>query len=108
MNRLVLLALIACLLNCVACGDIFVRGAINSGVQSSSGTVSIVQLNASSSGGVTITIITLMENNGATTLHFCGDQRPLFPLSQQIQVSFRPGTPCANVLAVNIVAVMQS
>ncbi len=107
MNRLVLVALIACLLSCVACGDIFVRGAINSGVQSTSGTVSIVQLNANSSSGVTITIITLMENNTANTLNFCGDQRPLFPLSHQIQVSFRPGTPCASVLTVNVVAVMQ-
>jgi len=107
MNRLVLLALVTCLLSCVACGDIFVRGAINPGVQSTSGTVSIVQLNASSGSGVTITVITLMESNGASTLNFCGDQRALFPMSQQVQVSFRPGTPCANVLTVSVVAVMQ-
>ncbi len=107
MNRLVLLAMLACLVTSVSCGNIFVRGAINAGVQSTSGTVSIVQLNASSGSGVTITVITLMENNGASTLQFCGDQRALFPLSNQVQVSFRPGTPCASVLTVNVVAVMQ-
>jgi hypothetical protein len=107
MDRLVLVALVACLLSCVACGDIFVRGAINPGVQFTSGTVSIVQLNASSGSGVTITIITLMENNAASTLQLCGDQRALFPLSDQVQVSFRPGTTCASVLTVNVVAVMQ-
>ena len=51
MNRLVLLAVFAVLLSCVACGDIFVRGAINPGFQSTSGTVSVVQLSASSGSG---------------------------------------------------------
>jgi hypothetical protein len=107
MNRLVLLAIFAVLLSCVACGDIFVRGAINPGFQSTTGTVSVVQLSASSGSGVTITIITLMENNAASTLNFCGDQRTLFPLEQQVQINFRPGSPCASVLAVNVIAVMQ-
>jgi len=107
MNRLVLLAVFAVLLSCIACGDIFVRGVINPGFQSTSGTVSIVQLNASSGSGVTITIITLLENNAASTLNFCGDQRALFPLEQQVQVNFRLGSLCASVLAVNVIAVMQ-
>ena len=107
MNRLVLLVLLACLITSVSCGDIFVRGAINPGMQTSSGLVSIVQINASSGDGVSVTIITLTENNTANTFQFCGDQRALFPLAQQVQVSFRPGTPCANVLSVNVVAGMQ-
>lgn len=104
MNRLpFVLLLTTCLVVHVACGDIFVRGAINPGIQSTTGTISIVQLNAGTDG-VSITVITLTENNTANTLNFCGDQRSLFPVRQQVQISFRPGTPCASVLTVSVVA----
>ena len=84
-----------------SCGNVFVRGAINPGSQFANGTVSIVQF-SSGSGGVSITIITLTNNSMANTLNFCGDQRPLFPANQQVQVSFMPGTPCDNVLSVHL------
>ena len=106
MNRLLstlsLGLLMACLLTTVSCGDIFVRGAINPGTQSLNGMVSVVQFSADS-GGVAITIITLTSNGMANTLNFCGDQRSLFPSQSQVQVSFTPGTPCANVLAVHLI-----
>ena len=106
MDRLLLPAvslalLIVCVLITVSCGNVFVRGAINPGMQSASGTVSIVQFGGNSSG-VSITIITLTSNGMASTLHFCGDQRPLFPANSQVQVSFMPGTPCDSVLAVHL------
>lgn len=107
MNRLVLVGLLACLVTSVSCGDVFVRGAINPGMQTSSGLVSIVQINANLGDGVSVTIITLTESNTANTFQFCGDQRALFPLAKQVQVSFRPGTPCASVVSVNLVAGMQ-
>ena len=84
----------------VACGDIFVRGAINTGTQS--GTVSIVQFSASSGDGVSVTIVTLTGNNVPSTLSFCGDQRTLFPLEKQVQINFKPGPACATVLTVTL------
>ena len=106
MKRLLFVALlvallIGCVLVTVSCGNVFVRGAINPGSQSTNGTVSIVQF-STGSGGVSITIVTLTGLGAANTLNFCGDQRPLFPANQQVQVSFMPGTPCDNVLSVHL------
>ena len=100
MNRLLVLLVVACLLTSVSCGDIFVRGAINPGSQSATGTVSIVQFSAGTGSGVSITIITLAGNGMASTFSFCGDQRTQFPVDRQVQVSFMPGTPCASLVAV--------
>jgi len=101
LNRLLLLVLIALLLTTVSCGDIFIRGAINPGTQSVNGVVSIVQFSADS-GGVSITIITLTGSGMNHTLNLCGDQRDLFPVDGDVRVSFKPGTPCASVLSVNL------
>jgi hypothetical protein len=102
LNRLLLLVLvIAYLLTTVSCGDIFIRGAINTGTQSTNGVVSIVEFSADS-GGVSITIITLIGIGVDHTLNFCGDQRDLFPVDREVRVNFRPGTPCASVLSVNL------
>lgn len=102
MHRLLLvLFVIATLLNTVSCGDIFVRGAINTGTQSANGVVSIVQFSADSSG-VSITIITLTGSGMDHTLNFCGDQRDLFPVDREVRVNFKPGAPCASVLSVNL------
>jgi hypothetical protein len=106
MKRLLLVALFLALLiggvlATVSCGNVFVRGAINTGSQSATGTVSIVQF-SSDSGGVSITIITLSSSGMANTLNFCGDQRLLFPANQRVQVSFMPGTPCDSVLSVHL------
>lgn len=102
MNRLLVVLVLACLLTTVSCGDIFVSGAINPGTQSAAGTVSIVQFSASSGSGVSVTIITLTGNSTANTLNFCGDQRTLFPVNKQVQITFTPGQPCATVLAVTL------
>jgi hypothetical protein len=99
LNRLLVFLVLACLLTSVSCGDIFVRGAINPGTQSATGTVSIVQFSAGTGTGVSITIITLAGNGMASTFSFCGDQRTQFPVDRQVQVSFMPGTPCASVVA---------
>jgi hypothetical protein len=104
MNRLPLFLSIALLLVMTllgaSCGNVFVRGAINPGAQSVNGTVSIVELSVD--GGVSITIITFSSSGMANTLNFCGDQRSQFPANRQVQVSFTPGKPCDNVLAVHL------
>lgn len=101
MNRLLVCLVVSLLLTSVSCGDIFVRGAINTGAQSADGTVSVVQFSAASDGGVSITIITLIGSGMADTLNFCGDQRAQFPVDARVQVSFMPGKTCASVLAVH-------
>ena len=102
MHRLLFLTLIVTLLlTTVSCGDIFVRGAINPGAQSVNGMVSIVHLNVDS-GDVSITIITLTGSGLDHTLNFCVDQRALFPVDRKVSVNFKPGTPCASVLSVNL------
>lgn len=100
MNRLLVVLVVACLLTTISCGDVFLRGAINPGTQTTTGTISIVQFSASSGNGVSITIITLTGNSVASTLSFCGDQRTLFPLDRQVQINFTPGQACATVLTV--------
>jgi hypothetical protein len=93
--------IVACLVTTVSCGDIFVRGAINTGTQSANGIVSIVHLNVDSVG-VSITIITLAGSSQGHTLNFCGDQTALFPVEREVSVNFKPGNPCASVLSVNL------
>lgn len=101
MNRLLfLVVVIALLLPTVSCGDIFVRGAINPGTQSVNGMVSIVRFSVD--GAVSITIITLTGSGMNHTLNLCGDQRDLFPVDRDVRVNFKPGTPCASVLSVNL------
>jgi hypothetical protein len=54
------------------------------------------------SGGVFIRIITLTGSGMNHTLNLCGDQRERFPVDRDVRVNFKPGTPCASVLAVNL------
>jgi hypothetical protein len=97
-NRLLIFLAVACLLPSVSCGDIFVRGAINT--QSASGLVTIVQFSADSGDGVSITVITLTFNGTASTHSFCGDQRTQFPLNRDVRVNFTPGNSCDSVVTV--------
>ncbi|MGC2197094.1 MAG: hypothetical protein WA628_20625 [Terriglobales bacterium] len=71
MNRLLVFLVVVWLVTTVSCGDIFLRGAINPGTQSASGVVSIVQFNATTGDGVSITIITLTGSSTASTFQFC-------------------------------------
>jgi hypothetical protein len=102
-NRLLVALVLAGALAAVSCGDVFVRGAINPGTQSTTGTISIVQFSASTGGGVSVTIITLTGNSVPNTLSFCGDQRSLFPVDKQVQINFTPGQTCATVLTVSVI-----
>jgi hypothetical protein len=88
------------MLSC-SCGDIFVRGALNTGSQTAIGTVSIVRFTITGAG-TTITVVTLLQQGTAQTLNFCGDQRSRFPLDQPVQVTFTPGATCGSVIAITI------
>ncbi len=97
--------LLSLLLFSTGCGNVFVRGAIESG-STIQGSVSIVQLGNAlngTEGTVQVTFVTLLQNGTSSTIGFCGDQSALFPLDQTVRINFNPGQPCATVIVVVIV-----
>jgi hypothetical protein len=92
--------ILALLLLSIGCGDVFIRGAIETG-STIRGAVSIVRLDTD--GTIQVTFVTLAQNGISSTIVFCGDQSALFPLDQTVLVRFNPGQPCATVIAVVIV-----
>jgi hypothetical protein len=86
------------------CGNVFLRGAIETG-STIQGSVSIVQLGNTLNGRETVqvTFVTLLQNSISSTIGFCGDQNTLFPLNQTVRVNFNPGQTCATVIVVVIV-----
>jgi hypothetical protein len=86
------------------CGNVFVRGAIETG-STIQGFVTVVQLGNTLNGmeTVQVTFVTLLQNSTSSTVGFCGDQSVLFPLDQTVRVNFNPGHPCATVIVVVIV-----
>ena len=100
---------LACLLALVllipGCGNVFVRGSWNGGQQTVSGIVSVVQLAVVVNGNnvsTQVTVVTLTNNFGSSTVSFCGDQRTRFPLNEVAQATFLPGQPCSDLFNVVI------
>lgn len=91
---------LALLLLSTGCGNVFIRGAIETG-SAIQGSVSIVQLETV--GSIQVTLVTLLQNGEAFTIGFCGDQSALFPLDRTVRVDFNPGQRCATVIVVAIV-----
>jgi len=87
------------------CGNVFVRANWSGGNQTVSGAVSIVQLTVVTDGNnvsTQVTVVTLVNNLGASNFTFCGDQRSQFPPDRNAQATFTPGEPCSTLLAVVI------
>lgn len=100
-----LACLLALLLLILGCGNVFVRGSWNGGTQTVSGIVSIVQLTVVVDGdnvSTQVTVVTLNNNFGSSTVSFCGDQRAQFPLNDFAQATFMPGQPCSDLFNVVI------
>jgi len=88
-----------------ACGNVFVRANWNGGNQTVSGVVSVVQLTVVIDGNnvsTQVTVVTLLDNLGASNFIFCGDQLTQFPPNRFAQATFTPGQPCSTLLAVVI------
>ncbi|HYU45557.1 MAG TPA: hypothetical protein VEK84_05195 [Terriglobales bacterium] len=99
-----LACLLALLLPIPGCGNVFVSGFFN-GAQTVNGVVSIVQVTVVIDGNnvsTQVTIVTLTNTFGNSTVSFCGDQRTRFPLNDFIQATFMPGQPCADLVNVVI------
>jgi hypothetical protein len=104
MKRLLSLVVLSSLL-LSGCGAVFVGGALNGNTVTASGTVSIVHLTFASDGNggsVTITVVTLLQTDGAQTLTFCGSQVSQFPMQAFVTTSFTSGSTCSNLLTVTI------
>ena len=105
MQRFLAPVLIGFLLVMSGCGNVFIRGDINTG-ETMTGSVTFVQLGnvVNGTGGtVQVTFVTFLQNGFSSTIGFCQNQTALFPLDQTVRVNFNPGEPCANLLVVVIV-----
>jgi hypothetical protein len=100
-----LACLLALILLTPGCGNVFVRGSWNGGTQTVSGVVSVVQWTVVVSGTnilTEVTMVTLTNNFGSSTMSFCGDQRAQFPLNCFARATFFPGQPCSDLFNVVI------
>ncbi len=98
-------SLLSLVLLASGCGNVFVRANWNGGNQTVSGIVSIVLVTVvidSNNVATQVTIVTLLENPGASNFTFCGDQSTRFPPNQFAQATFAPGQPCSTLLTVVI------
>src|SRR6476661_1259089 len=95
-----------CLLVFLAgCGNIFIRGAINTGSSSVTGMVGVVQLSAvigDDGTKVQVTFVTFLQDGVSSTIGFCGDERGRFPLQQSVRANFTPGQTCASIITIVI------
>lgn len=95
------------LMSCEGVSVGFVSNPSGGAVQSITGTVSATSLQYyhDPSGTTTFTSVTFVDSLGtSTTMNFCGDQRPLFPLDQTVRADFRAGFVCAGLVQVVSVA----
>jgi hypothetical protein len=68
-----------------------------------SGLVTFVQFTAILDGGgtlVNVTVVTLQQTGVPQTFTFCGSQSSMFPLNQNMRVSFVPAATCGTIVAV--------
>ena len=100
-----LASLLSLVLLVSGCGNVFVRANSNGGSQTATGVVSTVQFTVVIDGdnvATPVTIVTLLDNMGASNLTFCGDQRTQFPPDRFAEATFTHGQPCATLLRVVI------
>jgi len=80
------------------CGNIFVRGVIQPGISTVNGFVIVVQITVVN--GTSVTFVTFLSNGTSSTLGFCGDQRPRFPMNQNVRTEFNPGQTCNSIVTI--------
>ena len=100
MQRLLAALLVVVLVfSSIGCENVFIGGAIRPGTTSVDGFVSILQI-STVDGTTTVTFVTLLSNGTSSTFGFCGDQRPRFPMNQNVRAEFNPGTPCNSIVTI--------
>jgi hypothetical protein len=87
---------------CAGCGNTFFGGAIQPGVSTVTGLVTVIELTVVD-GTTQVTFVTFLENGVSSTFAFCGDQRNRFPMDEDVRTKFNPGQPCASVVTIVII-----
>jgi hypothetical protein len=80
------------------CGNVFIGGAIQPGISTVNGFVSVLQITVVN--GTSVTFVTFLSNGTSSTLGFCGDQRQRFPMNQNVRTEFNPGNTCNSIVTV--------
>lgn len=80
------------------CGNVFISGAIQPGISTVNGFVSVVQITVVN--GTSVTFVTFLSNGTSSTLGFCGDQRHRFPMNQNVRTEFNPGNTCDSIVTI--------
>ena len=97
-------ALVVLLVVLIGCGGVTFQASSNpGGAIAVSGLVTFVQFTAIldiSGALVNVTVVTLQQMGVPQTFTFCGSQTSLFPLDQNMRVSFVPAATCGNIVAV--------
>ena len=96
-------AFVGSLLFCsLGCGVFFISGAIQTGstIHGSVTSVTVSSVMNGTGGTTQVTFVTFLQNAVPTTVDFCGNQAPQFPLSRTVNVNFNPGQFCAVIVTV--------
>jgi hypothetical protein len=94
------LLVVGLILLSAGCGNVFVRGAIQPGISTVNGFVSVIQITVVD--GASVTFVTFLTNGTSSTLGFCGDQRHRFPMNQNVRTEFNPGNSCNSIITIVI------
>lgn len=96
--------LVILLVGLMGCGGVtFQSNTLGANTVSANGFVTFVSFTAILDGNgtlVNVTVVTLVQTGTSQTFTFCGNQNGMFPLSQNLRVSFIPATTCGNIVAV--------
>ncbi len=97
-------ALVVLLVVLIGCGGVTFQANSSPGnAVTVSGLVTFVQFTAILDGSgtlVSVTVVTLQQTGVPQTFTFCGSQSSMFPLNQNMRVSFVPAATCGNIVAV--------
>jgi len=105
-SRLALLMIVGFYLLLTGCGSFFVGFISNpGGATSVSGTITVVSLGVlhDPSGTTAFTAVTFINTGTAVTINFCGDQRNLFPMNENVRVDFNTRFNCSVLVQVVII-----
>jgi hypothetical protein len=96
--------LVVLLVVLTGCGTVtFQSNTLGSNAVTVSGLVTFVQFTAILDGNgtlVNVTVVTLQQTGVSQTFTFCGSQSSMFPLNQNMRVSFVPAATCGNIVVV--------
>jgi len=105
-SRFVLFVVVGSYLLLTGCASFFVGFVSNpGGATSISGTITVVNLAVLNgpSGATTFTAVTFINVGNAVTTNFCGDQRNLFRINDNVRADFNTGFNCSVLVQVVII-----